>query len=762
MNKAITEGLALMPPAFSQGLANWSRGDGRPGAPSHDGQPGVALVTADADFGGALELQKSEGTQLLRAYAVTPMIPGCYLRVTARIKAVSGNLPNVRIAATPVGPGGDVVAGLTATGPQVTLTSYGAVITVSAIIGSGARGGVDMAWGMGVAHAHVGLDLTGPNGGVVRIDDLVVEDITGAFHRDLMDWVDVRDFGAVGDGVSDDRDAFLAADAAAAGRQILVPAGNFRIDGNLTLGAAVRFEGTLAMAPEHRLQLTRGYDFPTYAAAFGSDDEGLRRALQALMQFTDHVVLDLRGRRVRLDAPIDVHALSGDQEAFEMRRVITGGQIDIQDGPAWAPQVLTRTATYSPAQPKQLTGMTNVAAIPVGARLAGQGVGREVYVTATNPGAGSVTLSQPLYDAEGTQTFTFTRDRFAFDFSGFAKASKWEFTNIEFLLKGVASGIMLPPEGFTNRIADCVFNRPGMRAITSIGRGCQSIFVERNQFISNEMQTRAQDRVTMVMNVNANDARITDNRVVRFAAFVIAAGSGHLISGNHFFGGDNEAQGVRLPGLVLTEGNVKTTINGNYVDNCSIEWTNEHTSDPSQIGFSFGGLTIVGNIFTANSVGPWFRWLIVKPFGPGHYIHGLNVSGNVFRTINGPVERVEMVDDSLSPLNYGMFRNITVQGNAFNGVGQVIANPVTLRHDQNTEAGNWTISPGPFLPFGGWARTVVSVLPRGEITGPAGERRVDLPFAVPQIGPDNNQVRLNWAQASKGSVMITVRVDNPN
>ena len=39
----------------------------------------------------------------------------------------------------------------------------------------------------------------------MRIDDIEVEDITSAFNRTMMDWVDVRDFGAVGDGVTDDQ-----------------------------------------------------------------------------------------------------------------------------------------------------------------------------------------------------------------------------------------------------------------------------------------------------------------------------------------------------------------------------------------------------------------------------------------------------------------------------------------------------------------------------------------------------------------------------
>ena len=99
MNKAITDGLVLMPPEFSAGLNLWSRGDGTPGSATYLGQPNAAFVPADQDFGGCLEVQKIDTVQKVRSFAQTPMQPGMYLRVTVKVKAVSGNLPSVRIAA---------------------------------------------------------------------------------------------------------------------------------------------------------------------------------------------------------------------------------------------------------------------------------------------------------------------------------------------------------------------------------------------------------------------------------------------------------------------------------------------------------------------------------------------------------------------------------------------------------------------------------------------------------------------------------------
>ena len=65
MNKAITDGVLLMPPAFADGLNVWSSGDGTPGSDTYQNVANAALVVADKDFGSCLELQKiAETTQV--------------------------------------------------------------------------------------------------------------------------------------------------------------------------------------------------------------------------------------------------------------------------------------------------------------------------------------------------------------------------------------------------------------------------------------------------------------------------------------------------------------------------------------------------------------------------------------------------------------------------------------------------------------------------------------------------------------------------
>ncbi|WP_343082281.1 glycosyl hydrolase family 28-related protein [Ostreiculturibacter nitratireducens] len=765
MNKAITDGLMLMPPAFAEGLDVWSSGDGTPGSATYAGAANAALVPADQDFGGCLEMMKTQSVQKLRYMGETSILPGCYLRVSAKVKAMSGNLPSVRIAGWAGGAGGQHVSGLLEVGPSVALTSYGEVVTVTAIVGTGARGGVDMVWTSDVLYGHFGLDLMGADGGTVRIEDIVIEDVTSAYLRDLMDWVDVRDYGAKGDGVTDDSAAFEAADAAAvaSSRSVLVSKGVYFLGNNVSMEAETRFEGTVTMPVDKRLSLTRNFDLPTYAAAFGDEVQGFKKAFQSLLNYSDHDALDLKGRRIELSEPIDMQAAVANKDVFQIRRVIRDGAFHVIDGPAWTPDVVTSQASYNTSNQTTLTGVVNVANVPVGSLVQGNGVGREIYVKERNVSAGTLTLSQPLYGGSGTQVFTFTRFKYVLDFSGFQELDRFNLDDVEIQCNGYASGIMLARQGDMFQLRDCYIIKPRDRGVTSIGRGCQDLHIDRCQFISSEMGLRAQDRSSIAFNINANDAKIRDNRFMRFGTTGIVNGNGHVFVGNHWFQGDEEVDGLRVAGLVLTETNVKTTITGNYIDNNFIEWTNEYEADPA-LGsqYSFGGLTLTGNIFTASDVAPWFSWIVVKPYGQGHFIHGLYVTGNVFKSLQGSIDRVEKVDTSVAGLDFSRMKNIHFEGNSFNGVSQSTESPVYLEHVQETAATTWTIGAGPYLPFGGWARNVESIVAEGMITGPSNERRSDMPYVTVEQGAAKQDVKLNWANSSKGKVKVRVRVDNPN
>lgn len=760
MNKAITEGLVFMPPKFRDGLNVWSTGDGRPGSDTFDGSAPGSFVTADSDFNGCLEVAKAVATLPVRHMGVTPIRPGCYLRVTARIKAITGALPSVRIAGTPLS-GTTVLSGLPRSGPATTLTAHNKVMEVSAIIGTGQRQGVDMVW-HGADGGHIGLDLTGATGGVVRIEDLHIEDVTNVFLRDMLGMVDVRDFGAIGDGVADDSAAFLAADAAANGREVLVSKGVYRLAQHVTLQHPVRFEGRIEMPADKRLILMNDFRYKHYLDAFRNEEEAFRKAFQALLNFSDHESLDLDGRRISITKPIDMQAAEGSKTRFEIRRIIRNGLLEAQDGPAWAPRVITATARYSKAAPLVLTNVANIANIEIGSHIAGTGVGREVYVRDRNIAAQTITLSQPLYGVQGTQSFTFTRFRYMLDFSGFEKLSQFQMTDIELQCYGRASGIMMARDGFTFQLRDSTINRPADRCLTSIGRACQDLMLDRCHFRSNEMSLPVSARKTMVFNVNANDAKIRECRVVRFERFAVMAGTGHIFNGNHWFHGDDTQNGVRKGGLVIANTNPQTMITSNYIDNCSIEWTNEYEAYPENANqYSFGGLTIDGNNFVASNVSNWFRWIVIKPYGPGHHLHGLAVTSNVFRTFNGRVDRVDHVDAGIAGMDAGRHRNVTFSGNIYHGIDAETQNPMIFEHEQNAAQTNWDISSNGRLPFGGWVKWVSHVCAAGQLRYGNGQNCFEAPACAGYRGANKDRAQLSFSQPVRGAMRGELRMDKP-
>lgn len=764
MNKVITDGLVLMPTAFDAGLSVWSRTDGTAGSPTYAGFADVALVPADQDFGGCLEMVKNSATMSLRYMGNTPILPGCYLRVTAKVKAMSGNLPSVRIAAWAGINATTHLTGVVETGPSVALTAYGRVETISAIIGTGNRTGVNMSWGRTATLGHFGIDLTGATGGVVRVDDIVIEDITSVFLRNMLDWVDVRDYGAVGDGITDDSAAIEAADvdALATGRSVVFSKGVYFLGQDVQMDAPCRFEGTVTMPVDKRLAITRGFNLPIYAAAFGSEELGFKKAFQALLNFTDHDTLDLGGRRIEVTAPIDMQLAVNNKTTFSTRRVIRNGQFNAVAGAAWTPTVVTSLGTYSSSAPRTLSGVANIANIAVGSLVTGVGVGREVYVSAVNLGASTLTLSQDLYGAPGTQTYTFTRFKYVLDFAGFAQLDRMNLDDLDIQCNSVASGILLPTAGTIFQVRDSFITSPRDRGITSSGTGCQGMLIDRCQFLSREASTAAQSRVSIAINTNSNDIKLRENRAQQFRHFAVMGGTGNLITANHWFQGDTVTAGNRVAGIVLAVPNIKTAVTGNYVDNSFIEWTNEYDAAPNFLSqFSFGGLTVTGNVFMCSDVAASFRWLVVKPYGTGHFIQGLNVSGNVFRSVNATIDRVDMVDTSFATLDNSRMRNVLFAGNTFNGITQQVESPTLIEFDQVTAATTWTIAAGARLPFGGWARNVESVVAEGAITGPTGQLRTEMPYVAVEQGGSKTDITVNWPQTSKGRVQVKVRMDNP-
>lgn len=761
MNKAITDGVLFMPPAFVDGLDVYSSGDGTPGSDTYENATNAAFVPADQDFGGALELLKTQSTQTLRYMGQTPLLPGCYLRVSAKVKAISGNLPSVRIAGYPALGDGSKVAGVPEFGPATPLTAYGQVVEVSAIIGAGARGGVDMVWGADAVYGHLGLDLTGQNGGVVRIDDIQIEDITSVFLRDLVSLVDVTDYGAIGDGTTDNTAAFEAANLAADGRTVFIPAGTFLLNGDVTFDTPVKFEGKVTMPAAAQLLLRRNFDLPNYIEAFEDEEVAFLKAFQALLNNSDHESLDMGGRKVYVYSPLDMQAADPARDSYATRRVIRNGQLEAGSSTAWDTVVATSQATYSPSNSTRLTNVTNIANVPVGALVEGTGVGREVYVLSKNLANQQVTLNAPLFDAAGTQNFTFRKFQYLIDFSGFSLLSKFVMADIEFQCNNRCSGVMLAPSGSTFHLRDCFISRPMDRGITSIGSGCQGMFVDRCQFLSSEESELVSNRTTIALNTNAHDVKLRDNRATQFRHFALVAGQNSIISGNHFFQGDSVSGGIRSAGLILTSPHSSSIITGNYIDNCFIEWSNEQDPAPEfNSEYSFSSLSITDNIFLSGDVAPWFSYIVVKPHGAGHFLSGVSITGNKFRSILGGIDRAERVDTTYADLDISRCNNIVMKGNSFHAVTAKVQNAAEIEFTQNTASNSWEIDASDYLPFGGQALNVDSVVAQGAIRDASNVTRYDMPYVQQIQGTNRDRIKVVWPVPVTGKVLVVVRMDN--
>jgi hypothetical protein len=212
---------------------------------------------------------------------------------------------------------------------------------------------------------------------------------------------------------------------------------------------------------------------------------------------------------------------------------------------------------------------------------------------------------------------------------------------------------------------------------------------------------------------------------------------------------------------VIAEAYASCVFTNNYVDNAFLEWTNERDPSPAFAGgFSFSSLDVTSNIFLSGDVSTAFSFFIIKPFGEGHFVNGLNVAGNRFRSINGFVERAERVDTSYADLNFTRMRNVRFEGNSFHGISSPVANPNLIEMTQATDQQTWVVETGPGLPFEARSLSVDAVIVRGGVRNAANQLNFDNPFVRAQQGPDADQVHVVWSEPVRGKIAVTARMDN--
>ena len=85
-------------------------------------------------------------------------------------------------------------------------------------------------------------------------------------------------------------------------------------------------------------------------------------------------------------------------------------------------------------------------------------------------------------------------------------------------------------------------------------------------------------------------------------------------------------------------------------------------------GLSFHGLTLDGNIFFATGSAPWMNFILIKPYGSGHFINGLTVTDNLFKKTGGQqLDAVEGIDTTFATLDLGRTADLMFSGNTYHG-----------------------------------------------------------------------------------------------
>lgn len=759
MSKDITDGITFMPLPFSAGLDRWSCEDGRPGDATYADILEAEVVDDDAVFGSCLKMLKDAPVTRLRYMGETPLLPGCFLRISARLRAIDGPLPTVRIAGWPGHAGQGGALDRIVSGPLVTFEEIDDVVTVQAVVATAHRTGVDIVWHDAI-YGHFGLDLTGPSGATLLIESLQIEDVSASFQSDLIAAIDVRDYGALADATTDATAAFRAADVAAQGREVIVPRGVFRLDDDIKLDSVFKFVGTVVQRSDRHFVLASGLDFSAYCRAFGDVETAFRKAFQAMSHIDPPVDLDLRGAQITLSAPLNMQVSAEDKACTKTYKTLRNGTFRAVPGMAWSSDLIETTATYEQDDGWHLRDIADCDRLVVGARVTGQGVGREVYLASVDVATRTAKLSQPLFGAHGTQKFSFEIHKYLLDFSSYEDVSQLHLDGITLDCAGVASGVLLATVGRGFSMRQCRINQPKDKGITSAGTGCVAMSISGSHFQGTN--DPAERTSAIGLNANANDVRLHDNVFENFKHFAVVSGAGASITGNHFGHGHRVERSRPKGSLVLTKPMCAAVVTANSFVNASLLWTSEHTTDHEGTRqTTFGGLTVTGNSFTTNALAHWVSFIQVAPFGLGHVLDGFSVVGNVFRSSNGRINRVEALDTSQGGLDLSDMRAVTFSANTFHGVRDPVSNPANLVHDQRLVAKRWDAETKSQLPFDGLAKWIDSATVIGPLIDGAGQDVTATPWFEERSGADGRQARFHWDVPVAGRLRYQVRMDDP-
>ena len=480
----------------------------------------------------------------------------------------------------------------------------------------------------------------------------------------LGDVFSLADYGADPTGVTSANAAFALADTAAllVGGTIVVPAGEFLIDANLSIASPVIYQGRLIVEEGIYYQDSNPLRLSEFLKRHETSEDAFKAMLFALYRSGRPRIADGEGLTVNLSGPINVAEVTG-VTSFSVYHCLTGFKWQMDEDQAEVEEVVVGTAV---AESSTLS-LADTSDLRVGMEVTGTGIGRGVYIkTIDSPTA--VTLNVPAWGNGVAQNYTFIDYPFMLDWRDFTSCARLRILDSELQCAGFCSGIIMAFDGIDTVMNRVRFTNIKGRGVVDYWRGSGGL-----SFDLNDMTFAAATNADAVGIIStSNDVKVRSNRITTCKHHMIYHGGGVLVSGNHWWGGDNA-------GCIFTGREYKSTIIGNYIDNNWVELSDEGANlDNSKF---LGLINITGNHWTSNNA-PSAAWRFIKlaPHVADRPIAEISVTSNTFKDFaNGSVPfRIDGVITTDGSIDADVRTRVFFVANGFKGIGNITADPQTV------------------------------------------------------------------------------------
>ncbi|MHC8945934.1 hypothetical protein ACYX78_14805 [Advenella incenata] len=500
-------------------------------------------------------------------------------------------------------------------------------------------------------------------------------------------------------------------------------------------------------------------------------------AFYALLKKGRYSELDLEGRQVAIDGVMDFGAIWQGESYTGGGKIVRNGWFSALTD---VPQTVNFTRSMKTEVGSTLVSISSTAGLMPGMYVSGPAVARETYIVGVelpDDGPNTFRINTRAWRSVENVTHRFQEFDYMFDFKNVDNLANFRFHDITFNALGMVSIFRGPKAGSTISFNRCILNQPKMRGITFWTSGGSNLQIDNCQGSSSthERGLPPEERQSIFCTVSTNDCKFRGNYVWEFRHTLVLHGSGNVLTGNHFWQGQQKTAGedpalnTRTASIILTSANNKTNITGNYIDNSWIELANDNTTAQNwPLG---GGVTITGNQFTTVSKIGTYGFIALAPYKANSTCARISVVGNVFKNVDGgdhgtvvPMEKADVIivpQGSNGSIDRSQVSQIYWRANSYSQVKKSTSSELTI--EKVVAAGSETSTVGfSFQELFSWnfyPRAVLStsVYSAKTATGVASPT----PVMVDDNLGSNYIINMRLAEPRSGRFGITVSCNPP-